>query len=116
MGVISLITSLIVLALSIIPIIVVSIGNRERALKILIALDQLYAVIVFGAEDITISSLLYYYKYKKPIGGFRGALITLTYHFVNGIAKMFGQSNHCEQSYYNELAEFEEYVNIYKEN
>ena len=119
MRVIALIVSLAVLPAAIILIILASLLSYDRAFKILIAIDQLFAVIIFGAEDITVSSLLYYYKFKRGVQGcckaVKKMLLDFTYYFVNTIALVFfNQRNHCKKSFENEFGEFESYLEKYR--
>ena len=83
--------------------------NRTKGYKVLIAIDQLWAVIIFNREDITVSSLLWYNyiildnkKYRKYI------------KIVDFLAYILAkQKNHCEVSYQHETKEFKDYIKIY---
>jgi len=104
------IVSILLLIILAIPFVVIGgLLDKDKAFKSLIALDQLFAVIIFGAEDITISSLLYYYTIIKEKKWARYAM-----RFVDFLAFIIArQKKHCEKSFYNEQREFASYINKY---
>ena len=98
--------------ITIIPATLVAIFNKQKGYKILIAIDQLWAVIIFDREDITISSLLWHnYHNRGKLHYKKYVAIVDTLAFI--IAR---QKNHCKTSYQNEVIEFNNYVKTYKKN
>ena len=88
---------------------ILTIADSDKGYKVIIAIDQLWAVIIFGKEDITISSLLwynYFYKGKKHYHKYVRVVDTLAYIIAR-------QQTHCKTSYDNEVAEFKGYTKIY---
>lgn len=69
---------------------------KQYLLNLLIALDQLVNTLLGGCPDATISARVYKnsqkYWYVRPLE-----------KIINCIFRLFGHTDHCHQSYLNEL-------------
>lgn len=102
--------SLILLPILGIPAFIIGLVRERRDLfkyikTIAITIDQVGAAIFYGVEDFTMSSWTHY----RAKQGHTDAI--LFEKLIDFLASAF-EKNHCKNSYYNELKDFDAYKNL----